>query len=75
MNTNQKDTPCCDICKKSNVRVYRQKGNYYRPEDNRCNAHLTVDDTKYYIPCIIDVDGIPWELTSILLSQFQAQWA
>jgi len=65
MNTNEKDTPACNICKKSNVRIYRPYGFFYRPEDNRCNEHLEENERKYYIPCVIDKDGLPWGYTMV----------
>jgi hypothetical protein len=65
MNTNDKDTPRCGICNVSNVKLYRPYGNFYRPEDNRCNEHVTEQERSYYIPCIVDTDGLTWGFTSV----------
>lgn len=66
MNTNNTDTPVCAVCKKkeTEVRIYRPKGFYNNPDDHRCNAHVAENQHRYYIPCIIDTDGIVWEMSA-----------
>lgn len=72
MNTSEIDTPCCSICKASKtVRVYKPVGFVYNPDDNRCNAHVEKHQHKYYIPCVVDTDGIPFGLSAVPKAEAQ----
>lgn len=57
----------CHICKKTNlqVRLYRPYGNFYRPKDNFCNAHVPEGSRDWYIPLCFDNDGSVWGYTSV----------
>lgn len=55
----------CGICNVQNVRLYRCGGEFYRPENNRCNSHVTETQRGWYIPLCPDVDGSIWGYGSI----------
>ena len=55
----------CATCKTSGVRLYRPYGNFFRPEDNRCNKHITEKQRGWYVPLCPDEDGSIWGYTSI----------
>lgn len=54
----------CGACGRAGVRIYRPYANFYRPEDNRCNAHITEEQRGWYVPCVRDDDGTVWGYTS-----------
>ena len=56
----------CGECGIDNVRLYRPYGHFYRPEDNRCNVHITLEQRGWYVPlCTDDRDGTVWRYTSV----------
>lgn len=56
----------CGECDAADVRLYRPAGNFYRPEDNRCNIHITLEQRGWYVPlCIDEGDDSIWGYGSI----------
>lgn len=55
----------CGECDATDVRLYRPYGSFYRPEDNRCNIHLTLEQRGWYVPlCVDEEDDAVWGYTS-----------
>jgi hypothetical protein len=60
----------CGECGATGVRLYRPYGNFYRPESNRCNKHLSEDQRGVYVPLWTSLDGIVWGYTSVRQDAF-----
>jgi len=61
----EKNKVSCGKCGVSDVRLYRPYGNFYRPEDSRCNECLDDDHRGWYVPLILSEDGRPWGYLSV----------
>lgn len=65
----------CGCCGVTGVRLYRPYGNFYRPEDNRCNAHVTTEQRGWYVPLCLSDMGAPWGFTSVSKSDCERFYA
>lgn len=56
----------CGFCGAKNVRLYRPYPGFFRePDEDRCNACLNDEQRSYYIPLVLDENGLAWGYTSV----------
>ena len=57
---------CCAGCGKTDVRLYRPYGEFWRPERVKCNGCVPADQSGWYVPVFpTGNDGAPaWGFTT-----------